>query len=92
MYQITKNCEIRNCEFVKGEIVDKIVPYYPTVMQTTASAPTHSVKLVGEKFIKTEIQKQAPKKGGKWAKNTDATVAEIPTSDTNTAVPNTENQ
>lgn len=60
-YKFTKDCEIMNCEFLEGEIVDaKAVQFYPTVMKQTEEDATHTVAKTGDTLVKTEVEK--PKK------------------------------
>ena len=57
-YEFTKDCEIMNCEFLEGEIVDaKAVQFYPTVMKQTDEDTTHTVAKTGDTLIKTEVVK-----------------------------------
>ena len=65
-YEFTKDCEIMNCEFLEGEIVDaKAVQFYPTVMKQTEEDATHTVAKTGDTLIKTEVAKakKADKEG-----------------------------
>lgn len=69
-YEFTKDCEIMNCEFLEGEIVDaKAVQFYPTVMKQTEEAVTHTVSKNGDTLVKTEVvkakkaEKADPKEG-----------------------------
>lgn len=69
-YEFTKDCEIMNCEFLEGEIVDtKAVQFYPTVMKQTEDAATHTVAKTGDTLVKTEVvkakkaEKADPKEG-----------------------------
>lgn len=73
-YEFTKDCEIMNCEFLEGEIVDaKAVQFYPTVMKQTEEDATHTVTKTGDTLVKTEAEEpkkeKAPaKKGAKKEK------------------------
>lgn len=56
-YEFTKDCEIMNCEFTTGEVVDeKGVQFYPTVMEQSDKAPTIEVLKVGDTLTKTEVK------------------------------------
>lgn len=56
-YEFTKDCEIMNCEFTTGEVVDeKGVQFYPTVMEQSEKNPTIEVTKVGDTLTKTEVE------------------------------------
>ena len=56
-YEFTKDCEIMNCEFITGEVVDeKGVQFYPTVMEQSDKTPTIEVLKVGDTLTKTEVK------------------------------------
>lgn len=55
-YLFNKDCEIMNCEFVAGEVIDEAsITFYPTVMSQSDKQPTHWVKKVGDTLTKWEI-------------------------------------
>lgn len=71
-YEFTKDCEIMNCEFLEGEIVDaKAVQFYPTVMKQTEEAVTHTVSKNGDTLVKAEAEKKTEKKTKKKAEKSD---------------------
>lgn len=52
-YLFNKDCEIMNCEFVAGEVIDEAsITFYPTVMSQSDKQPTHWVKKVGDTLTK----------------------------------------
>lgn len=54
-YKFTKDCEIMNCEFLEGEIVEEnAVQFYPSVMTQTDEEATLEVSRAGENLIKEE--------------------------------------
>ena len=60
-YEFTKDCEIMNCEFATGEVVDeKAIQFYPTIMEQSEKDPTIEVTKVGDTLTKTEVK--SPKK------------------------------
>nr|DAR63693.1 MAG TPA: hypothetical protein [Caudoviricetes sp.]DAY34042.1 MAG TPA: hypothetical protein [Caudoviricetes sp.] len=54
-YKFTKDCEIMNCEFLEGEIVEEnAVQFYPSVMTQTDEEATLEVSRAGENLVKEE--------------------------------------
>jgi hypothetical protein len=54
-YKFTKDCEIMNCEFLEGEIVEEnAVQFYPSVMTQTDEDATLEVSRAGENLVKEE--------------------------------------
>nr|DAX62161.1 MAG TPA: hypothetical protein [Caudoviricetes sp.] len=54
-YKFTKDCEIMNCEFLEGEIVEEnAVQFYPSVMTQTDEGATLEVSRAGENLVKEE--------------------------------------
>lgn len=63
-YKFTKDCEIMNCEFLEGEIVEEnAVPFYPSVMTQTDEEATLEVSRAGENLVKEEKSLTPSKKG-----------------------------
>ena len=66
-YKFTKDCEIMNCEFLEGEIVEEnTVQFYPSVMTQTdeeatleEKSQTSSKKPAAKKKAKEEVE-EAP--------------------------------
>ena len=62
-YKFTKDCEIMNCEFLEGEIVEEnAVPFYPSVMTQTDEDATLEVSRAGENLVKEEKSLTSSKK------------------------------
>lgn len=62
-YKFTKDCEIMNCEFLEGEIVEeKAVQFYPSVMTQTDEEATLEVSRAGENLVKEEKSLTSSKK------------------------------
>lgn len=83
-YKFTKDCEIMNCEFLEGEIVEEnAVPFYPSVMTQTDEEATLEVSRAGENLVKEEKSLTPSKKVAtkKKAKEGDEETApeEVPT-------------
>lgn len=83
-YKFTKDCEIMNCEFLEGEIVEEnAVQFYPSVMTQTDEEATLEVSRAGENLVKEEKSLTPSKKVAtkKKAKEEDEETApeEVPT-------------
>lgn len=62
-YKFTKDCEIMNCEFLEGEIVEEnAVQFYPSVMTQTDEEATLEVSRAGENLVKEEKSLTSSKK------------------------------
>lgn len=62
-YKFTKDCEIMNCEFLEGEIVEEnAVQFYPSVMTQTDEGATLEVSRAGENLVKEEKSQASSKK------------------------------
>lgn len=62
-YKFTKDCEIMNCEFLEGEIVEEnAVQFYPSVMTQTDEEATLEVSRAGENLVKEEKSQTSSKK------------------------------
>lgn len=62
-YKFTKDCEIMNCEFLEGEIVEEnAVQFYPSVMTQTDEDATLEVSRAGENLVKEEKSLTSSKK------------------------------
>ena len=62
-YNFTKDCEIMNCEFLEGEIVEEnAVQFYPSVMTQTDEEATLEVSRAGENLVKEEKSLTSSKK------------------------------
>lgn len=83
-YKFTKDCEIMNCEFLEGEIVEEnAVQFYPSVMTQTDEDATLEVSSAGENLVKEE-KSLTPSKKVATKKKAKEEVEETPTEETPT--------
>ena len=62
-YEITQDCEIMNCSFEKGDIVDEAaVQFYPTVMKKSGKESDFDLVKVGDVLTKKEKKAEAKAK------------------------------
>ena len=81
-YKFTKDCEIMNCEFLEGEIVEEnAVQFYPSVMTQTDEEATLEVSRAGENLVKEEKSLTSSKKPA-TKKKAKEEVEETPTEET----------
>lgn len=84
-YKFTKDCEIMNCEFLEGEIVEEnAVQFYPSVMTQTDEDATLEVSRAGENLVKEEKSLTSSKKVATKKKAKEEVAEEAPTEETPT--------
>lgn len=82
-YKFTKDCEIMNCEFLEGEIVEETaVQFYPSVMTQTDEEATLEVSRAGENLVKEE-KSLTPSKKVATKKKAKEEVEETPATEEN---------
>lgn len=82
-YKFTKDCEIMNCEFLEGEIVEEnAVQFYPSVMTQTDEDATLEVSRAGENLVKEE-KSLTPSKKPATKKKAKEEVEETPVTEEN---------
>lgn len=82
-YKFTKDCEIMNCEFLEGEIVEEnAVQFYPSVMTQTDEEATLEVSRAGENLVKEE-KSLTPSKKVATKKKAKEEVEETPATEEN---------
>lgn len=82
-YKFTKDCEIMNCEFLEGEIVEEnAVQFYPSVMTQTDEDATLEVSRAGENLVKEE-KSLTPSKKPATKKKAKEEVEETPATEEN---------
>ena len=82
-YKFTKDCEIMNCEFLEGEIVEEnAVQFYPSVMTQTDEDATLEVSRAGENLVNEE-KSLTPSKKPATKKKAKEEVEETPATEEN---------